>query len=69
MLENLLTPEQYASLPGVGIGGPASLSGFATPGNKAIDASRRKKAEALRKGSRNIGTGGAESKDDGKDDS
>lgn len=72
MLENLLTPEQYASLPGVGVGGPASFSGLASkdnPKNRAIDDARRKKAEALRKGSRTIGTGGAESKDDSKDGS
>ncbi|MCH8823820.1 MAG: hypothetical protein IH984_09970 [Planctomycetes bacterium] len=72
MLENLLTPEQYASLPGVGIGGPASFSGIArkdNPKNRAIDASRRKKIEALRRGSRNLGTGGDESKDDSTDGS
>ena len=71
-LKDLLTPEQYASLPGVGAGGPATLGGISNldaPNKRSIDAARRKKLEALRKGGRSIGTGGDESKDDSKDGS
>ncbi len=68
-LEDLLTPEQYASLPGIGTGGIAALSGTSQSGEldkKAIDAARQRKIEAMRK---NRGGGGFEIKDDSKDGS
>lgn len=68
-LEDLLTPEQYASLPGLGASGIAAISGATQGGvldNKAIDAARQRKIEAIRKAR---GAGVLEIKDDSKDGS